>query len=108
MMLSIKGEKRGRPIDLNHTAKFKDMLDYYLLADLGYSGHIFTWVKTCRNGNFVQQRLDRVVVNPDWILKFPNAKIMHLTRLRSDHCPSCNPLIMKARLELLPFRYEPM
>lgn len=85
MMLSIKGEKGGRPIDLNHTAKFKDMLDYYLLADLGYSGHIFTWVKTCRNGNFVQQRLDRVVVNPDWILKFPNAKIMHLTRLRSDH-----------------------
>lgn len=60
----------------------------------------------CRNCNFVQQRLNRIVATPDWIMKFPNAKIMHLTRLRSGHCLSLNN--DNINRDVRPFRCELM
>lgn len=66
---------------------FRDMLNYCFLADLGFTGPHFIWAKSCRNNHFVQQRLDRIVVNPIWILKFPEVKVTHLPRIRSRHCP---------------------
>lgn len=102
-------EKGGRSIDLNHFTKFNDMLDYCSLNDLGHSSLIFTLAKVFTNINFVQQRLDRIVGNPDRIIKFPNAKVMHLNRLKSYHCPHIVSLANEnfPRNDR-PFRCEPM
>lgn len=35
----------------------------------------------------MQKRLDRVLVNPDWRLKFAEADIYHLPHFKSNHKP---------------------
>lgn len=102
-------KQKGRPINLNYAANFKNMLDYCALVDLGFSGPKFTWPRMCRNCNFIQQRLGRIVANPEWILNFPNAKVVHFTRLKSDHCPIF--LLLKPvglDRNVRPFTCEPM
>jgi hypothetical protein len=34
-----------------------------------------------------KERLDRCFYNGDWRLCFPEAKVVHLPKTRSDHCP---------------------
>ena len=33
------------------------------------------------------ERIDRFFMNPSWCLLYPDAKVSHLTRCHSDHCP---------------------
>lgn len=40
-VINQQEKKGGRLIDLNRVTKFKEMLDYYSLTDLGYSGSYF-------------------------------------------------------------------
>ena len=35
----------------------------------------------------IQERIDRYFVNPSWYVIFPDARVTHLTRCHSDHCP---------------------
>lgn len=63
----------------------------------------------CRSCHFVKQRLDRIVPNPDWILKFSKVKVSHLLRTRSDHCPLLLSLAHKPSENYnRPFRLETM
>lgn len=72
--------------NMNWVKHFIGMLDYCSLEGLGFSGSKFTWAKMCRNDQFFQQRHDRIVANLDWIIKFPDAMVLHLPRIKSDHC----------------------
>ncbi|XP_016195543.1 uncharacterized protein LOC107636557 [Arachis ipaensis] len=54
------------------------------LIDLGYDG----WPFTRKRGNLVE-RLDRGLSNLDWQIRFPEARIIHLPPLKSDHNPIC-------------------
>ena len=35
----------------------------------------------------IQERIDRFFVNPSWCVMYPDAKVVHLTRCHSNHCP---------------------
>ncbi|KAF7823171.1 putative ribonuclease H protein At1g65750 family [Senna tora] len=61
---------------------FRDMVDVNSLVDLGYSGPGFTWK---RGG--VAARLDRALANTGWRNLFPEASVLHLPPLKSDHSP---------------------
>lgn len=43
--------------------------------------------RMCISGQFVQQKRERILVNPEWIIKFLEAKVSHLPRTRYYHCP---------------------
>ena len=64
---------------------FKECLTDCSLIDLGFVGQHFTWC----NGRIGEQctlvRLDRIVVNEDWLNLFPEAKVFHRTMAASDH-----------------------
>ncbi|KAH9699193.1 putative ribonuclease H protein [Citrus sinensis] len=52
------------------------------MVDLPFSGPRFTWVR-----GSLSKRLDRVLSNKDWILKFDNYSVTNLPRVDSDHRP---------------------
>ena len=62
--------------------KFRKCLDECELFDLGFKGRPFTW-----QWNKVQERLDCAVANVEWRMKFPEASVRHLPKLKFDHDP---------------------
>ncbi|KAF7833342.1 non-LTR retroelement reverse transcriptase-like [Senna tora] len=62
--------------------QFKECIDRNFLIDLGYSGAGYTWKR-----GLVAARLDRALANEAWRMKFPEASVLHLPPLKSDHSP---------------------
>ena len=77
----------GRVVSSNRSLLFKECLDNCNVVDLGFSGPRFTWTNRRKVQNLIQERIDRFFVNPEWCVLFPEARITHLTRCHSDHCP---------------------
>lgn len=59
---------------------FRRMLHDCNLIDSGFQGSPYTW----RSGNLFQ-RLDRILINMQWRLRFPQAAVFHLPYFKSDH-----------------------
>ena len=57
------------------------------MIDIGFSGPRFTWTNKREIQALIQERIDRFFVNPSWCLLYPEARVTHLTRSHSDHCP---------------------
>ena len=66
---------------------FRDCLDVCGLKDLGFTGLPFTWCNRRYDGIVIWVRLDRAVASTDWMLKFPTARLQHLSGSSSDHNP---------------------
>ncbi|XP_060177798.1 uncharacterized protein LOC132607735 [Lycium barbarum] len=57
------------------------------LIDPGYSGSTFTWCNGWAPEKRVWQRLDRVLINHNWMNLFDSTNVDHLIRTVSDHFP---------------------
>ncbi|XP_073012252.1 uncharacterized protein [Typha latifolia] len=57
------------------------------VCDLGYEGVPFTWCNSQLGDKRVWVRLDRALVNTDWVRKYPRSRVVHLDRSASDHAP---------------------
>ena len=57
------------------------------MINIGFSGPRFTWTNRRDLHGLIQERIDRFFVNPNWCLLYLEAKVVHLTRCHSDHCP---------------------
>jgi hypothetical protein len=72
----------GNPRPQNYMQAFRDALSDCDFEDMGFSGDNFTW----RRGR-IRERLDRALVNGDWVQMHPNAVLRYLDWTRSDHRP---------------------
>lgn len=72
------------PWSQNRRQFLKPFLDSNCLVDIGYKGQQFTWAKKEFGEVVLQERLDRGLINDDWLLAWPNSCISHLIRLGSD------------------------
>jgi hypothetical protein len=52
------------------------------LADIGFSGDVFTWQR-----GRIRERLDRGVANTQWNILFPEAQLVNGEMVKSDHRP---------------------
>ena len=77
----------GRVVSINRALLFKDCLDKCKIVDLGFSSLMFTWTNGREIQDLIQERIDRFFVNPDWYLIYLEARVTHLTRCHSVHCP---------------------
>ncbi|XP_072060275.1 uncharacterized protein [Arachis hypogaea] len=55
--------------------------------DIGMVGRPFTWSNRRRGDELIQERLDRFLVGVDWQQLYPNATVLRLSELGSDHSP---------------------
>jgi len=97
----------GRMVSINRALLFKDCLDKCNMVDLGFSGPRFTWTNGREVQDLIQERIDRFFVNSDWYLNFPEARVTHLTRCHSDHCPVLLETMPHNRVQLdRPFKFQ--
>ena len=66
---------------------FRDAVDACGFMDLGYSGTKFTWSKHFSDGQSVWERLDRAFCTNEWLQRFADTKVIHLSCTTSDHIP---------------------
>jgi hypothetical protein len=57
------------------------------LSDLGFKGSKYTWTNCQRDGDFIKERLDRVVANAAWCDMHRSIEVQVLATCMSDHKP---------------------
>lgn len=87
-IITMHNEKKGiHPLDVNATMDFNNFIMRAGLSDAGYCGHDYTWCNNRDGDDKVWERLDRFLVNGNYISNFALPKVTHLPRATSDHCP---------------------
>ncbi|CAN1177927.1 LINE-1 retrotransposable element ORF2 protein [Linum perenne] len=81
-ILSAEDKRGGALFNRARNKSFIDLVDVCGLSDLPFQGPRFTWAR-----NNVSVRLDRALVNCNWLNRFPESKVLHLHKLKSDHRP---------------------
>lgn len=74
---------RSNCIDHRDIDCFNDFINLANLFEIPLSGRFFTWYRkdgTCKS------KLDRLLVNDDWLNKWPNLSLKSGGRSFSDHC----------------------
>ncbi|KAG5601445.1 hypothetical protein H5410_032815 [Solanum commersonii] len=72
----------GSQVHILETRDFQECINDYNLTELTTVGRKFTWT----NGH-VFSRIDRALVNADWVLHMPLAQVLTMDPLFSDHSP---------------------
>ena len=62
-----------------------DFMDTLGCVDLGFKGKLYTWTNSREGFAGVQKRLDRAICSTSWCEKFPQAVVVHLPVVNSDH-----------------------
>ncbi|KAL0924452.1 hypothetical protein M5K25_005283 [Dendrobium thyrsiflorum] len=84
-------KKGGNSIPLSRLAPFNNFIFDSHLVELPSTGLFHTWYNQ-RTDNPIHLRLDRILVNVDWLSTFPNSDYKVVNSLISDHTP----LILKS------------
>ena len=66
---------------------FMDTIDVCMLLDIGFKGRFWTFERRVAGGTYTRCRLDRALVNTNWMARYPMATIEHLSAATSDNGP---------------------
>ncbi|KAK3204593.1 hypothetical protein Dsin_018639 [Dipteronia sinensis] len=83
---------------------FAECLQASKLDDLRFSGFLHTWCNK-RSNAFISKKLDRVLVNNEWLVKFEHSEASFLPPSISDHCPSVVKLGLPGNKKNCPFKF---
>lgn len=72
---------------LFYLADFNGFINDCETISLSVAGIPFTWCNGHRDNSVIYERLDRVLVNPNWLKLYPNCTLHNLPIRRSDHGP---------------------
>lgn len=86
-IMYVHEKKGGIPRDEKVIEFFRDTLAECGLFDVGYSGCWYTWERVNLLNSNIRERLDQGVANVNWLERFSNTVIWHLSHLYSNHCP---------------------
>lgn len=76
----------GNSININDVKEFNEMISKASLLNGGFSGSKFTWNNSRLGKANILQRLDRVLLNTEWILSFKTSNV-HQNKGCSHHSP---------------------
>lgn len=66
---------------------FTGMLIMTVLFDHPWTGHFYTWSNK-RNVDRIARKLNRVLINGNWLCSFSDSTVEFLSHIISDHSPS--------------------
>lgn len=82
------GEKNKCFIRTRHIDRFNSVINSSNLREIFMSGGLYTW--TNKQSHPTLEKLDRILMSPDWKDLYPLVTIQGLVRIVSDH----NPLLL--------------
>ncbi|KAK7267103.1 hypothetical protein RIF29_19767 [Crotalaria pallida] len=77
----------GNPVDISNLADFRNCVDYCQLQDMNYYGQHLTSDNKQLDGNRVFCKLNKTLVNENWIQMWPNSQTKFLNGGISYHSP---------------------
>lgn len=83
----ITNEEKKFGADINLSYLVNNTFDNFGLIDLGFEEDISTWSNNHEGDKFIASRLDRFMVNQNWINNYPNSLNKHLPRYKFGHNP---------------------
>ena len=87
--LDPKEHSNGSSISSNDMIEFRSCVEELEIEDMCSSGLQFTWTKSLRNPNSrTLKKLDRIMINEDFLDKYPDAHSIFMPYLISDHSPT--------------------
>lgn len=91
---------------LNHEVEdFRQAVEACGLEDLNYGGSYYTWSNRNSHGERVYSKLDRVLVNQEWVLMWEQSRAQFLLEGISDHSPALVLCGLSQVTSTTPFRY---
>ncbi|XP_074288263.1 uncharacterized protein LOC141613430 [Silene latifolia] len=80
-------ERIGSDISVNEIQPFQDCLDICQVKDITAIGSFFTWNNKQEVATRVYNRIDRFLINDEWMHLFPDAYANFMPEGIFDHCP---------------------
>ncbi|XP_074305522.1 uncharacterized protein LOC141640738 [Silene latifolia] len=80
-------ERIGRHVHWSDITDFRDCVDYCEVVDIKAQGAFFTWNNKQESSTRVYSRLDRFMINGDWLQLFPESYAYFLPEGLFDHNP---------------------
>nr|GEU88868.1 probable glucan 1,3-beta-glucosidase A [Tanacetum cinerariifolium] len=87
--LKLKEHYSGSSVMTSDIGEFKDVINSLEIEDLCSTAFHFTWIKSLKNPqNSILKKLDRIMMNDDFLEQYGQAHGMFLPFMVSDHSPS--------------------
>ncbi|CAI9089662.1 OLC1v1024278C1 [Oldenlandia corymbosa var. corymbosa] len=86
-VLSHEEKQGGLPVSLNEVEGFRMAIDECQLEHLLCQGGFFTWNDRQLGTYRISAKLDRVLINGEWLKRFEEIFVTVLTESISNHCP---------------------
>ncbi|XP_074315351.1 uncharacterized protein LOC141651545 [Silene latifolia] len=101
-------ERIGSDITVAEIAPFQDCVSWFQLQDIPAIGSFFTWNNKQGVDSRVYSRIDRMLVNAEWISIYPEAFANFLPEGLYDHCPCTVQFDSLISRDRAPFKYYNM
>lgn len=100
----------GNAVSISKALRFQECLNVCNMIGIGFVGPRFTWSNHRPLTQLLQERIDRVFVNPVWNNLHAEVVVLHLEKTHSDHCPIKFLLFNRPQHTRAPrpFRFQPM
>ncbi|KAF4400027.1 hypothetical protein G4B88_021241 [Cannabis sativa] len=95
----------GRPVTQAEGEGLRNFLFNHGAIDLVGVGAFFTWTNGQDEDHIIKEKLDRVIVSPEWLTHFKKAGVRNLSIRHSDHAPIILDTRMEREFFSTPFRY---
>ncbi|XP_018826667.2 uncharacterized protein LOC108995543 [Juglans regia] len=108
-IICTESEKIGGIFQSSHAIReFNNCIQECGLLDLPSSGQRFSWCNGRLGSRRIWARLDRILVNTAFMLRFGDGQMIYLSRTSSDHCPMVAQLNSIRRSGAWLFRFQRM
>ncbi|XP_062104406.1 uncharacterized protein LOC133815604 [Humulus lupulus] len=87
------------------TLAFKECIEECKLEDVKYLGCFFTWNNKQDKNSRIYSKLDRVMANQEWFIKYELTEVMFLPEGNLDHSPAVLTVYPEVRGGKQPFKY---
>ena len=84
----LNREDMGSQVRMSEIRDFQNCVEECELQEMKSSGAFYTWNNKKRGEDRVYSRIDRVLINTEWIINLPDSEVHYRNEGTYDHSPA--------------------